>query len=293
MKPRPFRYFAPRTAEAALALLAEHGENARLLAGGQSLVPLMNLRMGRPEVLIDLGHCAGLAYIERRGDRVAYGPMTRQIDAETSPVTKGACPLVAQALAYAGPIAVRNRATVGGTLAHADRAAELPGVALALDATFVVEGPNGQRMVPAEKFFLGDLTTDVKTGELLREVQFPILPEPSFTTFLELGTRQRDMALGGIAACLVLDRGGVCREARFAAIGVEPAPVRLGATEAALRQKPLTRELAGAAARQAAAAVQPDSDVHATARYRRHLVATLVERALEQALRWHEGRHVH
>jgi CO/xanthine dehydrogenase FAD-binding subunit len=241
VRPAPFRYAAPRSSSEALALLAEHGEDGRLLAGGQSLVPLMNLRMGRPGVLIDLGYCADLAYIEERGDAVAYGPMTRQIDAQNSPLTAKHCRLVAQALALAGPVAIRNRATVGGTLAHADRSAELPAVAAALEATFVIESSKGRREVAAADFFVADLTTAVQPGEMLREVRFPKVPANTFTTFVEAGLRQRDLALVGLAACFGASP-------RLAVIGVESTPVRLREVEKMLvsrrrrwSRKPLRR----------------------------------------------------
>src|SRR5947207_11801144 len=168
MKPPAFRYFAPTTIDEVVRLLGEHGADARVLAGGQSLVPLMNLRIVRPAALIDLNRCPGLDYIERRGSRVAIGAMTRQIDAMNSAVIRENCPLVSQALAHTGPVAVRSRATVGGTLAHADRVAELPAVAVALDAVLVIEGINGRREVAATDFFLGDLTTAIEPGEFLR-----------------------------------------------------------------------------------------------------------------------------
>jgi CO/xanthine dehydrogenase FAD-binding subunit len=282
MKPAPFRYFAPRSAGEALAHLAEHGDAARPLAGGQSLVPLMNLRMGRPDVLVDLNGCADLAYIEERPDSIAYGAMTRQIDAERSPVTQAHCPLVAQALALAGPPAIRNRATVGGTLAHADRSAELPAVAVALDAVLVIAGGSGQREVPAEHFFVADLTTDVKPGEMLREVRFPRLPAGTSTTFVEAGLRARDMALAGVAAALTFSRGGICAGARLAVIGVEATPLRLRAVEAMLVSRRLDAALVGQAAREAARLVSPLTDVHATESYRRHVVGALVTQALEQ-----------
>lgn len=286
MRPASFQYLAPSTIEDALAMLAEHGENARLLAGGQSLVPLMNLRMGKPKVLIDLNPCSELAYIEKRADHVAYGAMTRQIDAQNTAVTQADCPLVAQALAHAGPVAVRNRATVGGTLAHADRTAELPGVAAALDATFIIEGPDGRRETPAERFFVADLMTDVKPGEMLREVRFPLCDADAFSTFLEVGVRQRDMAIAGLAAYLEMKSDRTCRKARLALIGVEPTPVRLREIEAQVLSRALDAESIRDLARQASELIEPLSDVHASERYRRHVVGSLVARALEEASRW-------
>ena len=282
MRPAAFRYAAPRSTQEVLDLLAQYGEDARLLAGGQSLVPLMNLRMARPGVLIDLGACEELSYIEDRGDHLAYGPMTRQMDAQKSLLTAAHCRLVAQALELAGPVAIRNRATVGGTLAHADRTAELPAVAAALDATLVIERQGGRREVPAAKFFVADLTTDVKPGEILREVRMPKLPREASTTFVEAGLRARDMALAGVAACFTFQPDGACIAARLAVIGVEPTPRRLYEVEAMLASRRFNSDLAREAGAKAASLVEPLTDVHATESYRRHLVGALVERALGQ-----------
>ena len=264
-------------------MLAEHGEDARLLAGGQSLVPLMNLRMGRPRVLIDLGGCGDLAYIEDRGGALAYGPMTRQIDAQRSALTEQHCRLVGQALALAGPVAIRNRATVGGTLAHADRSAELPAVAAALEATFVIENSQGRREVPAANFFVADLTTHIQPGEMLREVRFPKVPAEAFSTFVEAGLRTRDLALAGVAACLWIGGDGRCSAARLAVIGVEATPRRLGDVDAMLGSTRIDASLIQAAAAKASASVEPITDIHASEAYRRHLVGALVTQALEQA----------
>jgi carbon-monoxide dehydrogenase medium subunit len=284
MRPATFRYLAPRSASEAIAMLAEHGEDARPLAGGQSLVPLMNLRMGRPKVVVDLGNCADLSYIEERGDSIAYGPMVRQMDAQHAALTRAHCRLVEQALALAGPVAVRNRATVGGTLAHADRSAELPAVAAALEATMVIEGAGGRRELSAAEFFLGDLTTEVQPGEMLREVRFPKMAAGTFTTFVEAGLRTRDMALAGVAACVTLGKDRTCASARLAVIGVEPAPARLRAVEAMLVSRRLDAGLIREASAKASTLVEPLTDVHASASYRRHLVGALVAQALEQAM---------
>jgi carbon-monoxide dehydrogenase medium subunit len=243
----------------------------------------MNLRMGRPGVLIDLGNCPDLAYIKDGGEEVAYGPMTRQIDAQRSSITEAHCPLIGQALALAGPLAIRNRATIGGTLAHADRSAELPAVAAALEARFVIESSAGRREVSAEKFFVADLTTEVQPGEMLREVRFPKLAKGTFTSFAEAGLRQRDLALAGVAACLTFGKDGTCASARLAVIGVEATPVRLREVESMLASRRLELPLIREAAVKSAASVEPLTDIHAADSYRRHLVAGLVAQVLEQA----------
>ncbi len=267
-------------------MLAEHGEEARLLAGGQSLVPLMNLRMGKPRVIVDLNDCRDLAHIDERDDGIVFGAMVRQIDAQTSSVTLARCPLVAQGLAHAGPIAIRNRGTVGGTLAHNDRTAELPGVAVALDATLVIDGVNGRREVAAADFFVADLMTAVQPGEMLREVRMPAGDGVRFTTFLEVGLRERDMALVGLAVAIDAAPGGGFGKVHMAVTGVDGRPVRLVDVEREAARGPLDGAALGDFAAMAAAAVDPVSDVHATARYRKHVVGALVVQALEQAVRW-------
>jgi len=282
LKPPAFRYFAPGTVEEAIALLAEHGADARVLAGGQSLVPLMNLRIIRPAALIDLNRCSGLDYIERRGSRLAIGPMVRQMNAMQSSVIRTHCPLIAQALAHAGPVAVRSRATVGGTLAHADRVAELPAVAMALDAILVIEGSNGRREVAAPEFFLGDLTTAIEPGEFLREVIFPVCAEGSVSTFFEVSVRQEGVAVVGLAAHFVKEAGRI-RKAALAAMGVDAAPVRLNKTEAAL-EKSADGTALDDIARIASGEIEPMADLNATAAYRRHVIGAMVRKAARNAL---------
>ena len=282
MKPPAFSYFAPQAVPEVIGLLAQHGADARVLAGGQSLVPLLNLRIMRPAVLIDLNRCQGLDYIEHRGAYLAFGPMTRQIDAMKSPLVRQHCPLVAQALAWAGPVAVRCRATVGGTLAHADRVAELPAVAIALDAVMVIDGANGQREVAAHDFFLGDLTTTIEPGEFLREARFPVCEPNSFSSFAEVSVRQEGVAVVGVAVCL-LNNGNKVRKAAIAAMGVDAAPVRLRRAEAALLERGLApgaiEEVAGIACGE----VNPMSDLYASAAYRKHVIGKLLKKALQNA----------
>jgi CO/xanthine dehydrogenase FAD-binding subunit len=293
MKPPPFIYAAPQSVEEVLALLAQHGTDARLLAGGQSLVPLMNLRMARPEVLIDLNRCAALRAIEQSGQSVSYGAMVRQIDAQQSENSRTCCPLVCKALAQAGPVAVRNRATVGGTLAHADRAAELPGVAVALNATMVVESAAGRRSVPAQEFFLGDMTTALEPDEMLLAAIFPVASPSAYSGFLEVGIRREGIAMVGLAAYLVLGGGNVVGDARLAAVGVEPAPVRLKAVEEHLRARELTPAVIAGASELASAAIDPMDDPHVKAQYRKHVAAALVKRALDSALSGGTGAYGH
>jgi carbon-monoxide dehydrogenase medium subunit len=283
MKPPPFVYRAPTTVAEIVALLATHGADARVLAGGQSLIPLINLRMARPQVLIDLNRCPELTQIESRSDGVHYGAMVRQRVAERSEMTRTRCPLVAKALARTGPVAVRNRATVGGTLAHADRVAELPGVAMALDAIMVLESTSGQRRVPAEDFFLGDLTTAIEPQEMLRAVEFPEQEATSYTEFLKVGLRKEGVAIVGLAALISLDSRRMIRQARLAVTGVEPRPVRLKRVEAELRGRELDSALISGAGDLASECVDPLDDPFVKARYRKFVTGSLVKRALHGA----------
>jgi carbon-monoxide dehydrogenase medium subunit len=277
VKPPPFRYLRPDTAEGVLDALAEYGDEAKLLAGGQSLVPLLNFRLARPSVLIDLELVDALRGTERREDSFVVGAMTRQSEAERSQDLRSRCPLVGQALALVGHLQIRNRGTVGGSVAHADPAAELPAVALALDAELVLRSSSGDRSVPAAEFFVGPFTTALRPDELLTHVRFPNTGGAR-TTFLELARRSGDFALAGVCA---IDRGARgSADVALAGIGVGGSPVRLSTAEEAVRGRELTDEVIGEAAEAASAAVDPPSDIHADGAYRRELLGVLVRRAL-------------
>lgn len=278
MKPPPFDYCSPSTVQEVVDLLGRYGADARILAGGQSLVPLMNLRLMRPAVLIDLNRCRELDYIDLRGDELAFGPMVRQIKAAQSPLVHQHCPLVAQALSWTGPVAVRSRATVGGTLAHADRVAELPAAAMALDATMVIQGPRGTREVPAQAFFLGDLSTAVEPDEFLREIRFPVAAPGERSHFIEVSVRQEGVAVVGVAIHLDM-AGDRIAKAAVVAMGVDAVPQRLIQVEQALQSRALDAQTAELASRCAFDQVDPASDPYASAGYRRHVVAQLVGRA--------------
>lgn len=288
MKPRSFEYFRPSTAEEAVEILSQQDEDARFLAGGQSLVPLMNLRMAAPPALIDLNGCQDLGYVEVEGDELVIGAMVRQADAEASDVVRARCPLVAQALALNGHPATRHRGTVGGTLAHGDAVAELPGVAVALDADIVLQGPEGRRRVAAADYFVGPLITSIEPGELLREVRFPCLPEATRTRFLESGVRAHDFAIAGLAAALETD-GRSCSRVRLAAVGVGSVPFRLSTLEEALVSRGLDPSLVADAVATDLAEVEVMENPHATAGYRRRLIEALARQAIEETLREGEG----
>jgi CO/xanthine dehydrogenase FAD-binding subunit len=290
MKPAAFAYFAPETAEEVLALLAEHGAEARLLAGGQSLVPLINMRLAQPTVLIDLNRCAELDALGDEDGRLALGPMTRQRTLETSPTVRASCPLVAEAMPHVGHASIRNRGTVGGSLSHADPAAELPGVVVALDAELIAEGPNGRRAVPAREFFLAELTTALEADEMLREIRLPKAGDGTRAAFAEIGSHFGGLAIVGVAAQVERDASGTCFKASLAATGAGERPLRLASAEAALAGEVLGPPVIAAAAEAAAADVDPFDDLHATAHWRRRAVIAMVARALGEIASTDDGR---
>ncbi|HEY7060294.1 MAG TPA: xanthine dehydrogenase family protein subunit M [Chloroflexota bacterium] len=283
MKPTAFEYDDPRTADEALALLAQYGDDAKALAGGQSLVPLMNFRLARPGRLVDLNLIAALSHLRVEAGALRIGAMTRQREIERSPLVAAGWPLLAEATALIGHAQIRNRGTVGGSLAHADPAAELPAVMAALDAEFVVRGAGGERTVPATEFFLGYLTTALAPDELLVEIRVPALPPRTGGAFVEVSRRHGDFALVGVAALVTLDADGVISAARLAFTGAAPTPLRAARAEARLvgerPAEPLFRE----AGLLASADLEPEDDLHASAAYRREVGGVLARRALVQA----------
>src|SRR5256884_3234294 len=289
MKPAPFDYFAPATLDEALALLAEHGGDAKPLAGGQSLLPAMNFRLARPAVLVDLNRIAELAYV-RADSGVSIGAMTRQRTVERSDVVARAAPLLAEAMPSIAHPQIRNRGTVGGSIAHADPSAELPAVMLALEARFQARSATGERSIPAGEFFKGMLETALEPGELLVEIAIPPLPGRSGTAFVEMARRHGDYALVGVAAVVTLDPRGRCKTARRSMLSVGDGPIRATEAEKVLAGQTPSEELLRAAADAAATRdVDPPSDIHASAAYRRPLVAVLTRRALARAFERAEG----
>jgi len=287
MKPPRFEYFAPRTLDEALGLLAGHGDRAKLLAGGQSLIPLLNFRLAHPEALIDINRIPELGGIRADDGGVAIGALTRQHAVERSEAVRTRVPIVAEACRLIGHLPIRHRGTIGGNLAHADPASELPAVMLALEAQLTVASAKGTRTLPADRFFVGPLSTALQTGEMLTEIRLPGLPARTGGAFVEMARRAGDYALVGVAALVTLDGSGRCRRARVALCGVGPTPIRAGAAEDALvGQTPDGAALDEAAAR-AAAATSPPSDLHGSADFRRKLarhfarlaIATATERA--------------
>ncbi|MBX6376974.1 MAG: xanthine dehydrogenase family protein subunit M [Clostridia bacterium] len=283
MKPPPFEYHAPVSLEEAVELLAELGGDAKVLAGGQSLMPLLNLRLAQPAHLVDVNGLEELAQIRPLDGGLAVGALVRQRAAERSELVRERCPLLAEALPLIGHFQIRSRGTVGGSLAHADPAAELPAVAAALDADLVVRSARGERVLKPEDFFLTVMTTTLEPDELLVEVRFPAWPEGAGWSFQEVSRRHGDFALAGVAAVLQLGGDGTIADARLAFIGVGPTPVRARAAEQLLVGERPSPEVYAAAAEAAVADLEPESDLHATGAYRKHVARVLARRALTTA----------
>jgi carbon-monoxide dehydrogenase medium subunit len=282
VKPAPFDYIAPRSLDEALGVLASSGGDAKILAGGQSLLPLLNMRLASPRRLVDLNRVPELAYIHEHDGGYAIGAMTRDSAVERDPSITRAVPLLAEAIGYVGHAAIRNRGTIGGSIAHADPSAELPAVALCLDARLTIQGPRGARTIGANDLFLGYLATSLEPDELLTEVWFPKAAPNTGRAWLEFARRHGDYAIVGIGVTLTTEREAIS-EARIVATGVGGMPVRATAAETILAGSPPEPARTQAAIDALRGAIEPDTDVHATAAYRRHLAGVLLDRALTLA----------
>ena len=282
MKPAPFTYHNPRTVSEAVALLGRL-DNAKALAGGQSLMPMLNMRYAMPDNVVDLNDVEGLAGIEVRGNALHIGAMTRQRDIEISPVVKSHCPLLAEALGNVGHRQTRNRGTLGGSLCHLDPAAELPAVAMAMDAKILVEGKQGRRELAMAEFPVTFMTPAIEPDEIVTGVLLPLWPKGHGYAFVEFARRHGDFAVVGVAALLLVDAGGRISRASVTLCGVGAAPVRLAAAEKSLVGAAPGPDAFSAAAAHAAA-IDAMEDVHASKTYRQHLAVTLTERALASAL---------
>jgi aerobic carbon-monoxide dehydrogenase medium subunit len=283
MKPPPFEYACPTTLEEAIELLAGRAGEAKPIAGGQSLMPMLNFRLVAPTLLVDLRRLAGLDRIEVGADGVRLGARVRWCDIERDARLRTAHPLLVAAVAHVAHYQIRNRGTVGGSLAHADPAAEMPGIAVACDAELAVVGASGARRIAAGDFFLGPLTTSLAPDELIVEVRMPPWPAGRRWGFEELARRRGDFALAGVALFYDERPDGTVQNAHVGVIGAGDRPRRVGAAEALLDGRRIDDAVIAAAAEAAAGAVEPFEDLHASAAYRRALVGTLVERALRRA----------
>lgn len=287
MKPPPFSYVDPGTTPEALQALASHGDESKLLAGGQSLVPLLNMRLAQPQVLIDLNRIPELRYIRTQDvdgvAGIALGAMTRQSAVERSAETLRSIPLLREAIGWLGHPQIRNRGTIGGSLAHADPAAELPVAFLCLDGIALVQSRRGQRLVPASEFFVYTFTPDIDPDEMLVEVWLPIPAPRTGHAFVEVARRHGDFALVSAAASLTLSEHGHCTDVRIAIGGAAPVPLEARDAEKALTGEKASLHLFREAGALAVEEADPTSDVHADAQYRRDVCGTLVYRALKLA----------
>jgi aerobic carbon-monoxide dehydrogenase medium subunit len=282
MKPAPFEYRVPDTLQEAVALLAAHPE-AMPIAGGQSLMPVLNLRLAAPAMLVDLKRLPGLNQIEIGTDGVRLGAKVRWRDVEVDARLATAHPLLKAAVAHVAHYQIRNRGTVGGSLAHADPAAELPGIAVACDGEIRVVGEAGSRTIPAGEFFTGPLSTALRSDELITELHLPVWPAARRWAFHEFARRHGDFALAGVALFYEKGPDGRAQNMHIGVIGACSRPHRLRSVEAGLNGRVIDEAAIGAAAKAASAAVDPPQDLHADAEYRRALVGTLTERALRAA----------
>lgn len=286
MKSAPFDYYAPETLADAIELMARldnDGCDVKILAGGQSLMPMLAMRVARPETLVDLRRITALDHIEERDGIIVIGAMATKRAAEESALIRDQQPLFHAATELVGHRQIRNRGSVGGSFAHADPASEYPAVALVLDMEMKVVAASGERIIPASEFFITYMTTELEANEILTEVRMPVLPTGTGWAIREIARRNGDLALAGVALTLRLANGR-CADVRIAAFGVNPTAVRLTAAEQALNgQAPDAATFARAAAAASASLDDPMGCVHASADYRRHLVGVLVERALADA----------
>ena len=285
MKPPPFEYYAPTTVEEALAHLAEHGYDAKPLAGGQSLIPMMNFRLAQPAVLVDLNNIAELSFICPEDDGgLSIGAMTRHRMVEKDALVAERAPLIHETMPKIATSQIRSRGTFGGSLAHADPSAELVAVSVALDGKFKVAGKQGERWVPANEFFLGLFTSVLEPEELLFEISLPPFPERTGWSLMEIARRPHDFCLIGVAAVLTLDEKDRCQKAKLVYLSAGDGPVEAHQAAELLMGQELTEETILAVTEKASAEeIDPSSDIHATAEFRRHLANVLTRRALEEA----------
>ena len=282
MKPPPFDYFAADSIEAAVQALADAGGDGKIIAGGQSLMPMLNFRLLRPSVLIDINRIPDLAYVRDDGECIRIGPLTRHRTLETSSLVAEQLPVLHEAMGYVAHLAIRNRGTIGGSLSHADPAAELPMMSLLLDARLEIQSLSGRRTIDARDFFLGALTTDLDEGEMLVEVRLTKLRKGTGWAFEEVARRSGDFALASVGITLSHDDGKISN-VRIGLMGVGETPMRATDAESLLAGQPFSETVVTAAVDSIRRTVEPNTDLHASSDYRRHLVGVLAERALSKA----------
>lgn len=284
MKPASFEYFAPETLEEALAIKAKHGDDVKPLAGGQSMIPAMNYRVAQPEILVDLNKINELSYIKSSNGELHIGAMTRQREVEKSDDVAIADPLLHETMPYIAHPQIRNRGTFGGSLAHADPAAELPVIAIARDAQFRVENSNGDRLINAKDFFMGYFEVSLQVDELLVEIIFPKFPANTGWSFMEIARRKGDFAMAGVAALITLNDGGICEFARLVYLNVGEGPTNaIRAAESLQGEKINKKSIANACQIAIQSEMEPYGNLHASADYQKHLCQVLTVRAMAEA----------
>ena len=283
MIPAPFDYVAPTSLDEAVRLLSEQPDEAKILAGGHSLIPAMKLRLAQPSVLIDIGRIKDLSYIREEGGQIRIGAMTTHHQLESNERLREICPLLSECAASIGDVQVRNKGTIGGSLAHADPAADWPAAVLALDAEIVAVGANGERTIPVANFFVDMLTTALQSGEILREIRIAAPPKGAGQAYLKAPHPASGFAVAGVAVVLARGREGKCESARIGITGVAVKAYRADAAERALAGATLDEQQIAAAAAHAADGVEANSDLYASADYRRQLAVVYTRRAIQAA----------
>jgi CO/xanthine dehydrogenase FAD-binding subunit len=292
MKPAPFRYIVARSVEHALALKAEFGEEARFLAGGQSLVPTMNFRLTQPAVLIDINPLVELAGMRKPDpDSLHIGALTRYRDIEREPATARELPLVAEALPHIAHPQIRNRGTIGGNLAHADPASEMPAIVVALAGRLRAQSKNGERWIPASTFFAGALVTTLAADEMLVELELPLAKPRSGACFMEVARRRGDFALIGVACVVQIDENGRCAEARIGLCNAGETPILAEDSSASLIGQPIDLAAIDQAGALVQRAIDPGGSIHASKAFQRHLAGVLTKRALIEANKRAQREH--
>ncbi|WP_370017031.1 xanthine dehydrogenase family protein subunit M [Peribacillus sp. B2I2] len=292
MKPAKFNYLRPSSMEEAVHYLSEYGEDAKVLSGGQSLIPLLNMRLSTPKYLIDIGRAEGLSYIKEDGESLVIGALTKHTEIEKSELVKGKCPLLSEAIRWVGHEQIRNRGTVGGSIAHGDPSAELPCVLTALRGGIVIVDVNGEEIVSPEDFFLTYMLTSLQPDQLVKEIRFPSIKPTSGSAFVEVARRHGDFGLVEVAAVVDICEDGRFSDVKLAIGGVNSVPTLLEDVERLLVGKEPTEEIFNEAGDLTMELVEPESDLHGTAEYRRELSGTMVIRALKQATDRAQGGRV-
>jgi carbon-monoxide dehydrogenase medium subunit len=283
MIPASFEYLRPKTIPEAIGFLQQHGDDAKILSGGQSLIPMMKFRLARPAYLIDINRISGLSYIREEGGYLRIGGLTREADLEISPLIREKYPILADTSRVIADPQIRNMATVAGNLAHGDPANDHPATMLALRAEIVVCGPNGERVLPIDGFFVTLFTTQLEHDEIVTEIRIPVPPPRSGGAYLKLERKVGDFATAAVAAQVTLDGSGACERAGIALTNVGATPIRAGKAEEFLRGKKLDEANIAQAAQLAAEDAQPSSDLRGPEEYKRGLVKELTRRALARA----------